>query len=263
MKAPLNSSEVTATVTSETSVDVTWIPPSSSGTIASYRVDRYTKSAEATAYSSFFGDAEVQTIKSSGTNVSAGTFTLSYDSWDVTLPGTVSALNALYYFNTTVDLTSYLEPGDQVYIDGAAYTIATGNLFTNNSFYVKEAVSASVTNADISGASIKMRPKTLPIPYDVTPTKMIEMLENTQSFGQVNVERTVGTNVGYEWTVPFLTNVGDQPSMIANNLQLLGVSPEMQIATLREGASPDNYAYVTVPATSSAAVMSTTFSALT
>jgi hypothetical protein len=175
MKAPLNSSEVTATVTSETSVDVTWIPPSSSGTIASYRVDRYTKSAEASVYSSFFGDAEVQTVKSSGTNVSAGTFTLSYDSWDVTLPGTVSGLNGLYYFNTTNDLTSYLEPGDQIYVDGAAYTIATGNLFTNDSFYVAEPITANVTNSDISGAAIYMRPKTLPIPFDVTPTKMVEM----------------------------------------------------------------------------------------
>ncbi len=49
----------------------------------------------------------------------AGTFTIAFDNFTVALPGTVSAYSNLYVFNTSENLSSYLEPGDQVSVDGS------------------------------------------------------------------------------------------------------------------------------------------------
>jgi hypothetical protein len=267
-KAPDAPPSISTRVMSENSIEVSWLEPSSSSPVSSYRVDAYTKSSVSSAYSSFFGDTEVQKVDSTASNVTGGTFTLAYDSYDVELPGTVSGLNNDYEFTTTSDLASYLEPGDGIYVDGKAYTIAASSVSTAQKIFVNEPIQASNANADLINVAVHARPKTLPIPYDVTPLKLIEMLENTPSMGQVHVERFEGSSTGFSWHVTFVTNVGDQPAMIVNNLQLLGSNntnddPTITLTTSHDGVAPNNYQYVTVPANNSASMTTTTFFALT
>ena len=52
----------------------------------------------------------------------------------------VTGLAGTYFFETTVDLTTYLQPGDMVEIGGNKYTIATDKFFTSTSFFVTSQV---------------------------------------------------------------------------------------------------------------------------
>jgi hypothetical protein len=135
--SPVN---VAATVVvSEKQVEVSWIVPSSISRVTSYRVDAYMKSPSATSkYFSFFGDSEVQLISTAQSNVTAGTFTIAYDKFLIMLPGTMSAYSKNYVCNTSVDLSQYLEPGDQILVAGSIYTVAYLKFRYSWKLYVKE-----------------------------------------------------------------------------------------------------------------------------
>ncbi len=53
-----------------------------------------------------------------------GTFTIAFGSFALQLPGTVTGLSLDTTFATTADLSPYLQPGDQVMVDGQVYTVA-------------------------------------------------------------------------------------------------------------------------------------------
>ena len=53
-----------------------------------------------------------------------GTFTIAYGSFALQLPGTVTGLSLATTFATSADLSPYLQPGDQIFVDGRAYTVA-------------------------------------------------------------------------------------------------------------------------------------------
>lgn len=149
--------------------------------VFSYRVDAYKMSDRASDLFSFFGDKEVQIITSEFTNVTDGTFTVAYDKFSVTLPGTVSAFYKLVYFNTTLDLSSYLEPGDQVEVGGKVYTVASFKFIQSWQMYVDEQISIDGSDEDLVNYPILARSKTDPIQWDVTQLKLSAILSNTNS----------------------------------------------------------------------------------
>ena len=108
-------------------------------------------------------------------------------------------------------------------------------------------------------AVILARPKTRPIPHNVSQQKLKVLLENQPAFGQVHVERTLVLE-GYSWTVTFVSNVGNQPALVVNTLQLLGLNPTIAVQTVSVGVAPANYFSTVVEASSS--VMSATIDSL-
>ena len=118
------------------------------------------------------------------------------------------------------------------------------------------------------------RPKTLPVSWNFNAATLTQALQAQPGFGQVHVERTLSSTpspAGYVWSVTFLSNVGDQPSLVANPLGLLGVAsaglwaPAVAVSTVHQGVKPDNYMSRVVPVGSGAAatIMSTDFNLLT
>jgi len=241
-EAPDVPTQVKATVVDATSVSVSWRQPLSTSPIESYRVDAFTRSSSATAaQSSFFGDLDVQMLSTVSSDVRWGTFTLAFDAFSVALPGTVNAFNRLRYFNTSEDLTSFLEPGDQIMVDGIVYTIAPASYFLPGSFFVLERIDGAGLNSDVIASKIYARPKTLPIPFNVPADKLTKMIQDQADFGQVKVERTQGLLNGYQWTITFMTNVGKQPKVIVNPLQLGGPTPVVTVTKVVDGVAPDNF----------------------
>lgn len=251
-QAPIQSMPLSSVVVDESSVQLTWTAPISDSAIASYRVDAFQRSPQATTFGSslssfsFFGNAAVQVLSTSDSSVTGGTFTVAYDSFSVPLPGTVSGFFNLRYFNTTEDLSSYLEPGDNIWVDGRVYTVAPFEYKTAGYFYVMEQIVTYVLHGDVTAAVAYARPKTLPVSHNILGTKLASMLQNQPLFGQVEVVRTTVGN-GYHWTITFASNVGWQPNVVINPLQLLGSHPSVYVTTLTVGVSPLQYASAIIP----------------
>jgi hypothetical protein len=256
---------VIATVTSSTGVQVNWTEPFSIGdSIVSYRVDAFTRSALAStvaASPSFFGDKEVQEISTYSAANTTGTFTIAFGSYDRQLPGTVTGLNAEYTFNTTEDLTPYLEPGDIIFVDEHYYTVALYEYPLPNQVVVDEKITASVANGDVSGKTVMVLPKTNPVGSHASAVAVQAAINAQMSFGQVHVERVVN-GLGYTWMVTFESNVGDQPTMVMNPFKLLGDNPVVYVVTSTAGVAPNNYQSVVVLANSTTPT-STVFGSLT
>jgi len=248
--SPAGAENVRATVLNESSVLILW--SNTTDSVTGYRVESFTKSTAATFRPLYFGDTEVQVLES--TNVFGGSFTLAYDDFIIELPCTVSAFNSKHVFYTACDLSSYLEPMDKFLVDSKIYTVV---YVTDAEIHIQESVAAKVPNSDIVSSNISVRPKTHPIPYDVSPRKLTTMIENVPGFGQVHVERNLNDRgIGYTWTITFESNVGDVPLIIVNDLNLLGDSSVPEIAASEEysGSNPDNYTYQLVGASNNFAV---------
>ena len=229
-----------AQVINSQTVSLFWTRPSSpGGYISAYRIDAYTKSAQATANFSFFGDTEIQMLSTASTMVTGGTFTVSFDSFSVLLPANVSAQLNGYFFNSSADLTPYLEPGDQVLVDGVIYTVASHKTRDYTGFFVT-AMIKSQNLQNLALQPIYGRPRTVPLEFDVDPLLLQTILQSTPSFGQVWVDRIAAGN-GYEWTVTFLTNPGRQPLLVTNPGNLLGPNPEIIVSEVRQGVLPNNF----------------------
>jgi hypothetical protein len=121
---PASPELVSAKVLDMSSVTLSWKEPNSVSQVIEYRVDAFTSSSSASQYYSFFGDSEVQVISTALSNVTSGTFTIAFDKFDRILPGLFSARANSYSFNTTVDVSSYLDVGDQFMIGSNVYTVA-------------------------------------------------------------------------------------------------------------------------------------------
>lgn len=181
---------VTATTVDSASVQVNWTAPYSVGPIVSYRVDAYTRSVLAsTNTASFFGDQEVQIFSTSPNSNTTGTFTLAYGAYTKQLEGTVSGLNSFLVFDTTTDLTPYLEPGDTILVDGYVYTIAAFQYPSPTQIFVMEKITASILNTDVKNKIIMVKPKTYPISASATAEAVEAAIQTEGSFGQVHVER--------------------------------------------------------------------------
>jgi hypothetical protein len=247
-EAPANMNASTASATSAT---VTWTRPLSIGSnIISYRVDAFTKSVAASAnYFSFFGDSEIQKLSTSASNVTGGTFTVAFNAFTSLLPGSVSGSLQSYFFQTVIDLSSYLYPGDQIKVAGYTYTIASFKTRSESGFYVTTPVRGPAGTVGVVFAPLYARPTTVPIAYNVEATHLRDILERTPGFGQVWVDRKV-SGYGYDWIITFLTDVGDIPLIVTNANGLLGLIPTIATNTAHNGTAPDSYMTTTISATS-------------
>lgn len=181
---------IVATVIDSTSVLVNWTAPYSVGLIVSYRVDAYTSSILAsTVTASFFGDKAVQIFSTLSTVNTTGTFTLAYGAYSKQLEGTVTGLNSFLVFNTTADLSPYLEPGDTILVDGFVYTIAPFQLPSPTQIFVTAKITASILNTDVRNKIIMVMPKTYPISATASATTVEAAIHAQPGFGQVHVER--------------------------------------------------------------------------
>lgn len=235
--APAN---LVAQVINAQAVSISWTRPEDVGSfVSAYRVDAYTMSSQATADFSFFGDAEVQALSTASSYVTGGTFTVAFDSFSILLPANVSARIDSYFFSTTADLTPYLDPGDQVLIDGVTYTIDSHAMSNNTGFFVTIIIK-SPNLKNLALLPLYARPRTVPLDFDVSAVLLRSVLQSTTGFGQVWVDRTVVGN-GFEWMVTFLTNSGRQPLLIANSGNLIGPNPDITVIELRQGTLPNNF----------------------
>ena len=240
LETPSAPSILFTNVISSQSVQVGWSSPPSTGSIISYRVDAFTRASAASKYFSFFGDNEIQSISTAATNVTGGTFTVSYDTFSVSLPGTVSAIYNDYFFSTSADLTPYVAPGDSVQVLGSIYTISAAELFTNTGFYVLERIQDANIGVNLAQISISARPRTVPIPFDADAAYLRNALQSAGGTGQVWVDRLI-TGAGFTWTITFLTNPGNVPSLVLNTVNLLGNNPTAVVSTILDGTLPNNY----------------------
>ena len=100
-------------------------------------------------------------------------------------------------------------------------------------------VSSLHPSSDVSGPALA-RPKTPPLPWNIDAPSLQQALLSQPHFGQVHVERSYATP-GYVWTVTFTSNVGDQPPLVVNSIDLLGVHTAVAVNTVHPGTLPDNY----------------------
>jgi len=256
---PAKPERVAAVVISDDSVMISWSEPHSVSPIKLYRVDAFMASPVASDYYSFYGDNEVQIVSTGSSSVTSGTFTVAYGNFSQQLPGVFSAFVRSYSFNTSEDLTSLLEPGDQFMVAGRIYTVDSYHFITSSKIFVKEAILVPNSGSNLIGAVAFSRSKTQPIPFDIDPLKLEALIENQPVFGQVHVERTA-VNSGYDWSITFLSNVGDQPQLIVNPLRLLGSDPRVDVITSVEGVAP--YMHMSKYVSASSRYHNTTFSGL-
>ena len=235
--APVN---LVAHVINAQSVWISWTRPEDVGSfISAYRLDAYTMSSQATADFSFFGDTEVQILSTANSLVTGGTFTVAFNSFSVLLPANVSAKVNSYFFSTTVDITPYIDPGDQVLIDGVTYTVDSHGINDNTGFFVTTLIKSS-TLQNLMLQPVYSRPRTVPIDFDVSPVLLRSILQSTPGFGEVWVDRTV-LGSGFEWMVTFLTNPGRQPLLVTNPGNLIGPNPAIAVSEVRQGTLPNNF----------------------
>jgi len=253
LSSPLLSDAV---LVNKTSVHLNWTHSSGAEAATAYRVDAFTRRSYALSQS-FFDVSEVQLLSSS--QVTGGSFTISFDSFTQNL-GYASGFENDKCFNSSSDLTSLLEVGDQVFIDKKVYTVSS-KYFTPLQFCVEESIASSAFAKSVSNAPILVRPKTNPIQWDVSAQKLKAILQNTPQFGQVKVERTL-EGAGYAWTVTFMTNVGSQPNMVVNGLRLVGTPPSISVSEILNGIAPASLQTTYVNASSRATAYSALVSGL-
>ncbi len=133
--SPTAPTGLVTTVVDFQRIQIAWLAPETVGKLVSYRVDAFTQSSKASLFSSFFGDSDVQLISSSNSPNLIGTFTVAFDNFTIQLPGFVNAFSKMRYFNTTADLTSFLEPGDQVLVAGSVYTVTRNSYISPFQFH--------------------------------------------------------------------------------------------------------------------------------
>jgi hypothetical protein len=74
---------------------------------------------------------------------------------------------------------------------------------------------------------------------DASAETVKSALEDLPTVGKVNVSRTGPTNFGYSWTVRFLTNVGDVPSIVVHTSSLTPATKAARVDELDKGGSPN------------------------
>ena len=222
--------------------------------VESYTVEYFTRSHEVGPTFSFFGTPEIIELDSSGLGLTGGWFHLYFgDEATSALPGTVEVAPGATFVATTQDLTPLLSRGDDVVINGLAYTVASVGPFTSSVLPLSE----PFAGAQDGSATAFTRVKSSRLPHDVSADDLKITLENMDSVGQVEVRRedagSAGNEDGYKWYITFLTNVGPQPSLLIDTEALLGSNDPagFRSSKLVEGIAPDNFSQITIsdPAT--------------
>ena len=133
-------------------------------------------------------------------------------------------------------------------------------------------VASRSPSSDVTAAPAYARPKTLPLAYNTDAPTLQSALQSQPHFGQVHVERSftpasAAAGPGYSWTVTFTSNVGPQPALVVNNLDLLSAQggagvTTVSVSKVHPGTLPDNYQSRVLPVDADTP-LSTDFSLLT
>lgn len=221
--------------------------------VDSYTVEYFTQSHEVGPTFCFFGTPEIVELDS-GLGLTGGWFHLYFgDEATLALPGTVEVVPGATVVATTQDLTPLLSRGDDLVINGLAYTVSNVGPFTSSVLPLSE----PFDGARDETATAFTRVKSSRLPHDVSANDLKVALENMDSFGQVSVRRedagSAGNEGGHKWYITFLTNVGPQPSLLVDTEALLGTNNPagFRSSKLVEGVAPDNFSQITIsdPAT--------------
>ncbi|KAH9133873.1 hypothetical protein LEN26_006954, partial [Aphanomyces euteiches] len=257
------------TDTTGSSMVVSWNTPNSPGSsISGYMVEWFTKAPSVP----YFGVQAQQLLSSTGV-ISGGTFTVAFGPVTaLTLPGVINAVRGQNYITTSVDLTSYLYPGDLISISGLTYMVSPTGTFTGSTIPLANAAtawanldpttlaqvaSAAYTGNTIQGAKIYTQYRTTRLSINVLPTDLQVALENLPSIGRVRVARTGSTN-NYVWTVTFVSQLGplSSPNVLrVNSLGLTGTSPNLISSVAVVGTSPLNYRSQQVASTANSVII--------
>ena len=235
-KAPDAPGKSSMAVVDATSLKASWFVPNVDGDmVRSYRVERMTKSTFASRSNSYFGVQEIQILSSSSNRTYTRKRTdFTCYCWYIhprvwrpycALPGTVEAVTDRTYLITTADLTATIARGDRISVGDYNYTVHMFNTF--NSTYLP--LSTNYEGESSLGMAVYRQSHTDNIPFNATEAELEEALENMASIGQVHVTRTIEGS-GYEWTITWLSDVGDQPTLVVNDLNLVGLhGPEVDV----------------------------------
>jgi len=227
----------------------------------SYRVEHFARFD----YAPHFGVQETQLVTSSNTPTS-GSFTLGFGDVDQPLPGTVSAEHGADHVITSEDLTAHIARGDSIKIGGSEYLVHSTKPFTKTQLPLASAenraaatvLTLGTTDATYAGTTAKgltayQQAVTENLDYMITASDLETALEQLPSLGQVGVARTCGNgnpgdcDVGFIWTVTYVSDMGKQPLLVPNGRKLTGVTMPMVggdcLAVTRngEGVKPKYY----------------------
>jgi len=91
-----------------------------------------------------------------------------------------------------------------------------------------------------------MGEKTVSLTYNAEVTHVKIALESLKDIGQVDVQRFSNTN-GVDFMVTFLTELGNQPSILIYDSQLFGSRIKARVVTMQDGVLPLNYGRRNLP----------------
>jgi len=185
---------------------------------------------------------ETQVLDTLRTNVTSGTFTLAFGDPIWPLPGTVDATHMSRFLETSTDLTSFISRGDAISIGGNIYTVDLYQDFNSTHLPLNTAFTGLSNGTAVAYSAAT----TANIPYDATASQLEYALEMLPNIGKLGVVRSPENHTGYTWTVTFETDVGDQPTVVVNPLNLLGAYPDVIVSTTEDGVEPDNYMSIEV-----------------
>ena len=221
--------------------------------IEGFKIERFRKSmAASTASSSFFGEPEIVQFSTLGLGLTGGSFEVYFGDFDTSthvLLGVANMEEGRNYASTHVDMTSYLNRGEEILIGDGQYFVDETDIFTSTKLPLSEVFSGS------SGDNVAIfgRSKSRSISHDATAPDLKSALEQMPYVNNVEVRRDYNPD-GYTWFVTFTTNLGPQPAFSVDTSNLVGLNPtSFSITRDVPGELPDDYNAVVVqdPSTTS------------
>jgi len=224
--------------------------------IEGFKIERFRKSvAASTSSSSFFGEPEIVRLSTMGLGLTGGSFQVNFGDFDTSthvLLGTAKMEEGRNYAETHVDMTPYLNRGEEILIGDGQYFVDETDLFTSTKLPLSEVFSGSSGD----NVSIYGRSKSRHISHDATASDLKSALEQMPYVNNVDVRREVDDDNadGFLWFVTFTTNFGPQPAFSVDTSNLIGLNPTgFSITRDVPGELPDDYDAIVVqdPSTTS------------
>ncbi|KAL7444023.1 hypothetical protein ACHAXM_009254 [Skeletonema potamos] len=224
--------------------------------IEGFKIERFRKSASAsTSSSSFFGEPEIVQLSTLGLGLTGGSFQVYFGDFDTSthvLLGTAKMEKGRNYAETHVDMTPYLNRGEEILVGDKQYFVGDTDLFSAT----KLPLSAVFSGSSGDNVAIFGRSKSRSISHDATASDLKSALEQMPYVNNVEVRREVDDDIpdGFLWFVTFTTNVGPQPSFSVDASKLIGLNPTgFSITRDVQGELPHDYDAIVVqdPSTTS------------
>lgn len=208
---------ISAALSSRDGIDMvaSWIPGISEIT-QSYRIERFTRGMTAVA-GSFFGVSEVQVVTMHSNYFSKGYFTIMLTEATVLLPGIFSMSTNDSHIVTSFDITAILSRGDVIRIGDFTTTVCT--LYAFNATHIP--ISDIYRGTPLVRMPAFRSRNSGRISPSASAVSMAQALDIIPEMGRVEVSRT-REEWGFDWTITWITNVGNQPHLRINNFNMIG-----------------------------------------